>query len=112
MRESLEELYRQLEQAQAHGRPAAEAGDWKTAREEARKVLSAGSRLHARLTLLEEIQDDANWVAEVDRSFNRKPPMNVPAQDYDTPLPFPSSGAGASPAKGKGKGRGKGGSPS
>jgi hypothetical protein len=49
-------------------------GGLETAQEAARAILSAGSKLHARLGVLVDLRDDAGWRAAVDRAVKRTPP--------------------------------------
>ena len=83
MNASLGELYSQLNAALTSSVEAVEGGDLELAREGARIILSAGSKLHARLGILVDMRGDANWRAEVDRALRRaaaaKPP-EIPGQ--------------------------------
>lgn len=89
MRESLDELVRQLERDVPELRAAAELEHWAAAQELARKVLSAGSKLHSRLSVLDEIARDAAWVAEVDRAMRKPEARTYPVPlEGDVPLPF------------------------
>lgn len=88
MRESLLALFGELGEAGelAHAQAAAE--DWNASREQLRRVLSAASKLHARLALLGELAIEAGWMAEVDRAVRRANPESVLPIPGDTPLPF------------------------
>lgn len=80
MRPSLEELTREVEVVAPELRAALEAQQWTRAREFARRLLSAGSRLHAQLGVLEELAADAQWAAAVDRAVRDGKPPAAPAE--------------------------------
>lgn len=66
-----------------------EEGDLDTARELARLVLSAGSKLHARLGILQDLRREGIWTAAVDRALRRPElPPEIPGQE-SLPVPTP-----------------------
>lgn len=66
-----------------------EEGDLDTARELARLVLSAGSKLHARLGILQDLRREGIWTAAVDRAVRKaEPPPEIPGQE-SLPVPTP-----------------------
>lgn len=68
---------------------AAESGGWEHLREAARRALSAASKLHARSVLLVELDDDAKFIAEVDRAIVREQKSRAAGPiPGDQPLPF------------------------
>lgn len=97
MAEGVQELARMVVAAATSAAAAYEHGDLDTAREGARVVLSAGSKLHARLGILVELRNDGIWSAEVDRALRKAkaPPAELDGQaSIDDVLPTP-------PARGK-----------
>jgi hypothetical protein len=111
----MDDLWVALSAAAETGRRAADAGDWATAREAARVVLSAGSKLHAKLGILVDLRDDAAWKAAVDRTLAKERrqrlgdgPQPIPG-DQQLPTGDVSSSRtepGASPRKGPRRGKG------
>lgn len=90
MRESIAECLRELDASLELARDACARGAWMIAREAARRALSAGSKLHARTTLLAEFADDAKLLAEAEhqaQDARQKYPLPLAG---DQPLPFPS----------------------
>jgi hypothetical protein len=92
---ALLELVRELHDATAAVVEAVTKGDWSAAVEGSRGVLSAGSRLHTRCTVLVDLHAEAGWAAAVDRAVPK------PSQELDGQLSI----ADAPPAKGKAGGR-------
>jgi hypothetical protein len=91
MQPGLRELTDELTQAASLASLAAAAESGAQLREASRRVLSAGSKLHARAALLEELAEEAQFVASVDRAIARsKEPFPRPIPG-DTPLPLPTS---------------------
>lgn len=54
--------------------------DWVAAREASRAVLSSGSKLHARLTVMVDLGDEATWFAAVDKAVARGQAAEVAGQ--------------------------------
>lgn len=79
MGETLHEMVRQLRAAAAECSDAVDVEAWPRAKELARVCLSAGSKVHARLAVMAELQDEARWMAAVDRALP-KPPREVDGQ--------------------------------
>lgn len=72
MKEALKELVVELEAAVALVRTSAEDARWTDLEKLARRLLSAGSKLHARARLLGELSVEAGVAAaEVDRALER-----------------------------------------
>jgi len=88
MAESLTDLWLMIAAAVQRGQSAAAEGDLETAREVARVILSAGSKLHARLGILVDLSKEAGWRAEVDRAVQRqaqKPELDGQMSIADAP---------------------------
>lgn len=79
MGESLHEMARQLRAAAAECVAAVEVEAWEKAKAHARECLSAGSKVHARLAVMAELQDEARWRAAVDRALP-KPAAQIDGQ--------------------------------
>lgn len=104
MAESLAELHAAALAAISDARVHAEERDWGKAREAARELLSVGSKLHAKLSVIADLQGDADFVADAFRELTgRAKPAGPEPIPGDTPLPFPSSN-GTPPRRGRGKG--------
>lgn len=82
MASPLDELWAVLEAAVREGAARTLQGDLDTARDCARQVLSAGSKLHARLGILVDFRNDAAWAGQVDRALGRarEPKPELPGQ--------------------------------
>lgn len=79
MGESLHEMARLLRQAAERGIQAIDEEDWVKAKILARECLSLGSKVHARLAVMAELQDEARWRAAVDRALP-KPAAQIDGQ--------------------------------
>jgi len=88
MQESLAELVHALSVAGGECGVACQQHRWPAAREAARQVLSAASKLHTKVTVLCSLEDDAQFVAEVDRALARERKSRPEAVEGDQPLPL------------------------
>lgn len=107
MRASLAELFDVLYGQLTATRDLCHAQEYSRAREPLRKVMGAASSLFTRLTVLDDLLEEAKFVAEVDRAVNAGMRPVTPAPiPGDTPLPL-GPGPGGSPPPRPRKGRGK-----
>ena len=53
-----------------------------------REAMSAASKLFSRVSVLAELEDDAQWMAEVDRAVRKAGATRPGAVPGDQPLPF------------------------
>lgn len=106
MQPSLAELFDGIVHAAGAGREHAGARRYAVAQAEVRNVMAAASKLYPRLGFLSELEEDANFVAEVDRALQRERQSRghspIPG---DTVLPFPPPEEEPPPRKGRGKGK-------
>ena len=79
MGDSLHELARLLRAAAATCIEQIDLEAWPQAKESARECLSLGSKVHARLVVMQELAADARWMAAVDRAIP-KPAAQIDGQ--------------------------------
>lgn len=108
MQPAMRALMEALEDATMEASAGIETDDWTRVREACRRALSAVSKMMARSQVLFELQEDAKFVAEVDRALAReKQSRGSSPIPGETPLPFPPAPrrgkrGPTSPRKGKG----------
>jgi uncharacterized membrane protein len=93
MAETFPDLVRMGKQALLIVEGAIEARNMPAALTAAKALLSVGSKLHARITALDELLAEGFAAAEVDRALSRARASEVPAVKGEQPLPLtpPSS---------------------
>jgi len=97
--EPLEAMYRVIVAAAEVGRLRVNEGDLTASLACATSILSAGSKLHARLKMLSELKGEGgHWAAEVDRALARAADTGPQAIPGDQPLPFDDTASTPKPS--------------